>query len=195
MWHKEMEHPQWSKDYRCPSRHNKTWCPPRHKRSPLLMMTIICPLLMTEADEYIFDPLEKLDDLNQPSTSGSVKDPSGVEMFNPSKINHPRGSDWWPHDHVAKFIKLCIRKPLERESRNLMRSECPSPSLDNKAGLTPILDPELLTFLFKTGRDPRKGHERRLKQCQDKLLDTLGPLARILDLAEESSINGTPVDT
>lgn len=37
--------------------------------------------------------------------------------------------------------------------------------------------------------------ERSLKGCQDRLLDILGPLARIIDSVEESQMNGTPLDT
>lgn len=37
--------------------------------------------------------------------------------------------------------------------------------------------------------------ERSLKGCQDRLLDVLGPLTRIIDSAEESHINGTPLNT
>lgn len=37
--------------------------------------------------------------------------------------------------------------------------------------------------------------ERSLKGCQDRPLDILGPLSRILDMAEECHINDTPLDT
>lgn len=37
--------------------------------------------------------------------------------------------------------------------------------------------------------------ERSLKTCQDRMLDVLGPLAKIIDAAEESHINGSPLNT
>lgn len=37
--------------------------------------------------------------------------------------------------------------------------------------------------------------ERSLKGCQDRLLGVLGTLTRIIDSAEESHINGTPLNT
>ncbi|KAJ1138723.1 hypothetical protein NDU88_005104 [Pleurodeles waltl] len=53
-----------------------------------------------EADEYVFDPLELLEndlldkDLDQPCNSKAIRDPSGMEMINPIRISHPKGSDW-----------------------------------------------------------------------------------------------------
>ncbi|KAJ1124558.1 hypothetical protein NDU88_003009 [Pleurodeles waltl] len=90
-------------------------------------------------------------------------------------------------DHVTLFTKFWIRKSLDKEARNLLRVECPRPFIDNKSGITPNLDLELQSSLFKSGKDPRKGLERCLKQCQDRLLDILGPLARFLDMVEEAS--------
>ncbi|KAJ1096895.1 hypothetical protein NDU88_002025 [Pleurodeles waltl] len=48
--------------------------------------------------------------------------------------------------------------------------------------------------LLLLGRDPRKGLEHLLKQCQDQLLDVLGHIAKILDMVEEAYLNDMPVD-
>ncbi|KAJ1098508.1 hypothetical protein NDU88_003618 [Pleurodeles waltl] len=125
-------------------------------------------------DVYMFDPQEILDtdfledDLEQSSASKTIKDPMGADMFNLTLITHPSGSNWWPMDPVSSFIQFCIHKSLDRESHNLMRADCLRPFLDNKAGISPNLDPELLTnelFLFKSGKDPRKGIEHYLKHA------------------------------
>lgn len=115
-------------------------------------------------------------------------------MFSPELIRHPRSTDWRPLPHVAEFIKLWIRRPLEKEARAVMKEECSRPVVDGKCCLTPELDPDLISFLFKMGCDPRKGLEKALKQCQGRLLDVLGPLARILDMAEEAKMKKVHVD-
>ncbi|XP_056424134.1 uncharacterized protein LOC130362968 [Hyla sarda] len=48
---------------------------------------------------------------------------------------------------------------------------------------------------MKSGKNPKKGIDRSFRACQDKLLDMLGPLSKILDLVEESSVTQRPVDT
>lgn len=152
-------------------------------------------------DEYILDLNQNDDDIDldllegPPSSSEEViLDPLGQEMFSPDNIRHPNSSQWWPQHHVAKFIQKWVKHPLEREARNIMKAECPRPMVQDKLCLTPNLDPELIKFLFKLGRDPRKGMERSLKSCQDRLLDTLGPLCRLIDLIEENYINGSQPD-
>ncbi|KAJ1214878.1 hypothetical protein NDU88_002489 [Pleurodeles waltl] len=113
-----------------------------------------CDELEDEADEYVFDPLEIFEidfldeDLDHPSSSKAIKDPLGVEMSNPTRNTHRRGSDWWLIDHVTYFITFSIRKSFNKETMDLMRAECPRPFLENKSGITPIVDPELMTFLL-----------------------------------------------
>lgn len=65
-----------------------------------------------EWDKYVFDPQESsgllanLDyDLKQASTFAKVKDPFRGDMFNPTMIKHQRSVEWWPMNHVVKFLK------------------------------------------------------------------------------------------
>lgn len=46
-------------------------------------------------------------------------------------------------------------------------------------------------FLQKFIRDPKKGIDRSWRACQDKLLDALGPITKILDMAEEAKESGS----
>ncbi|KAJ1193692.1 hypothetical protein NDU88_002988 [Pleurodeles waltl] len=52
----------------------------------------------------------------------------------------------------------------------------------------------MLLFFTKFGKDPKKGVNRAWSNCQDRLLDLVGPLTRILDLAEEAKAEGGQVD-
>lgn len=97
-------------------------------------------------DEYVLDLDEDEDDLTQsfeldaPSSSrDSILDPLGEEMFSPLNIKHPRSYEWFPHDHVSKFITKWLRNPLERETRNLLRAECSRPSIEGKVCQPPTL--------------------------------------------------------
>ncbi|KAM4771026.1 tyrosine-protein kinase FRK [Rhinophrynus dorsalis] len=56
------------------------------------------------------------------------------------------------------------------------------------------MDPQMAQYIAKSGRDPRKGVERTLKQRQNKLLDVVGPLAKICNIIEEAMSNSSPVD-
>ncbi|KAJ1210710.1 hypothetical protein NDU88_006072 [Pleurodeles waltl] len=91
-------------------------------------------------------------------------------------------------------MKDSLRKPLEKDERSVMMAECSRPVIDEKVCMTPNLDPDMLTYLFKLGRDPRKGLEKSLKQVQDKLLDVLGPLARMFDTVEDAYLKGKDLD-
>ncbi|KAJ1211358.1 hypothetical protein NDU88_006718 [Pleurodeles waltl] len=125
-----------------------------------------------EYDEYILDinddnDLDEFDILERKETGkiSQVKDPLGHTLFEPSDVKHPRSAEWWPIRHVAEYFRQKIRKSLERSERNLMRAECSCPVIGEKDSVTPNLDPDVITYLFKLGRDPRKGLERSLKQC------------------------------
>ncbi|KAJ1170061.1 hypothetical protein NDU88_001942 [Pleurodeles waltl] len=91
-----------------------------------------------EADEYIFGPQKLLEndlldeDLEQLSNSQkkAIRNALGGKMFNPAPIVYPRGSDWWPMDHVTLFIKFWIRKSLDKEMQNLLTTKCRSPFID-----------------------------------------------------------------
>ncbi|KAJ1208000.1 hypothetical protein NDU88_003390 [Pleurodeles waltl] len=151
-------------------------------------------------DEYVLD-LEYKDELEdelginfRASSSDELLDPLGEKLFEPKNIRHPQGKEWWPMEHVASYIKDRLRKPLEKDERNVMRAKCSRPVIDAKVCLTPNLDPEMITYLFKLGRDPRKGLEKSLKQVQDKLVDVLAPLARIFNTVEDAYLKGKKLD-
>ncbi|XP_078538781.1 uncharacterized protein LOC144823804 [Lissotriton helveticus] len=112
-------------------------------------------------------------------------------MFDPSSIRHPNSTEWFPSHHVGKYISARLRLPLETEVRSRLKSECPKPSLPEKITQVPSIDQPLLTFFSKFGKDPRKGVDKAWSSCQDKVLDVVGPLARILDMVESARLEGT----
>ncbi|KAJ1163960.1 hypothetical protein NDU88_004407 [Pleurodeles waltl] len=151
-------------------------------------------------DEYVLD-LEYKDELEdelgnnfRTRNSEDLLDPLGEKLFEPKDIRHPQGKEWCPLEHVASYIKDRLRKPLKEDERTIMRAECSRPMIDEKVCLTPNLDPEMITYSFKLGRDPRKVLEKSLKQVQDKLLDALGPLGRIFDTVEDAYLKGKNLD-
>ncbi|KAM4698707.1 LOW QUALITY PROTEIN: uncharacterized protein WCC33_014241 [Rhinophrynus dorsalis] len=121
-------------------------------------------------------------------------DRQGNPLFDPRFLRHPKSSEWSLPDHLARYVHHWIRKPLEREVRNRLRAECPRPSLPDKVALTPEFDPTVLTFMSRSGRDPRKGIEKGLKTAQDKLLDVLGPLSQVLYFADLAMSDGSVLD-
>ncbi|XP_056395197.1 uncharacterized protein LOC130290954 [Hyla sarda] len=120
---------------------------------------------------------------------------SDQSYFDPALIRHPRSGEWLPTGKVAKFISTRVFKSLDRTTRNKMKAECPRPTLPHNSSVTPELDPVLTKFLMKSGKNPKKGLDRSFRACQDKLMDLIGPLTKIVDLAEESSASNRPVDT
>ncbi|XP_078518897.1 uncharacterized protein LOC144784082 [Lissotriton helveticus] len=112
-------------------------------------------------------------------------------MFDPSSIHHPNSTEWLPSHHVGEYILARLRLPLETEVRSRLKSECPKPALPDKITLVPSIDHPLLTFFSKFGKDPRKGVDKAWSTCQDKLLDIVGPLARIFDMAESARLEGS----
>ncbi|KAJ1083750.1 hypothetical protein NDU88_003905 [Pleurodeles waltl] len=84
---------------------------------------------------------------------------------------------------VAHYVQDRLRKSLEREVRNTLRSECPRPSLLGKVDDTPELDPNMATFLKTFTKDPKKGLDMAWRGCQDNLLDRPSPLTKNLELA------------
>ncbi|KAJ1092796.1 hypothetical protein NDU88_005906 [Pleurodeles waltl] len=124
-----------------------------------------------------------------PSNSQSAPQDSTsdvADMLDPDYITHPKSSEWAPSDKVTHYVAGRIRKPLEKESRSCRGAECPRPSLPNKVAPTPELDSRMSTYLQKFVKDPKKGTEWSWHACQDKLLDILGPLTKILDMAEDA---------
>ncbi|KAM4771124.1 otolin-1 [Rhinophrynus dorsalis] len=86
-------------------------------------------------------------------------------------------SEWSLPDHLAHFIHFWLWKPLEREVRNKLWAECPRPILPDKVW-----------------PGSKKRVEKGLKTVQDKLLNVLGPLARILYFADLSLSDGSALD-
>lgn len=56
------------------------------------------------------------------------------------------------------------------------------------------MDSNVVTLLSKKTWSPRKGLESVLKNCQDKLLDVLGPLAKFFELTKSIRLNEQPLD-
>lgn len=71
---------------------------------------------------------------------------------------------------------------MPKEVRNRLRSEGSRPSLSRKVAYNPKLDLKMLTFLNKSGREPRRGLDKGWKGCQDRLLDVSGPLTKRFDV-------------
>ena len=107
---------------------------------------------------------------------------------------HPNSTEWIQTNHVGDYILAHLRQLLEKSVRAKLRSGCPCPSLPNNITATPVIDPNMVTIFTKYGKDPKKGVDRALSKCQDRLLDISGPLTRIMDLAETAKIEHTQVD-
>lgn len=123
-----------------------------------------------------------------------VKDPLGESMFDPSLLKHPLSPEWSPAPHVAEYVQLWLRNQIPKDVRLRLRSECPRPSLANKIASTPELDAKIIAFIAKGGRDPKKGLNKGLKMCQDRLLDLTGPLTKIFDMTEEAYVGKKSLD-
>ncbi|XP_078503595.1 uncharacterized protein LOC144762312 [Lissotriton helveticus] len=115
------------------------------------------------------------------------------DMFDPNSIYRPRSSEWVPEKSTADYVAAKLRQPLSQDVRLRLRSECPRPSLPNRVAATPEIDPKLCTFFAKYVKDPKKGIDRSWKACQDKLLDVVGPLTKIIELAQRSKESGMPL--
>ncbi|XP_078534007.1 uncharacterized protein LOC144820300 [Lissotriton helveticus] len=115
------------------------------------------------------------------------------DMFDPTTIYRPRSSEWIPEKSTADYVAAKLRQPLSQDVRLRLRSECPRPSLPNRVAATPEIDPKLCTFFAKYVKDPKKGIDRSWKACQDKLLDVVGPLTKIIELAQRSKESGMPL--
>ncbi|KAM4807615.1 LOW QUALITY PROTEIN: uncharacterized protein WCC33_005133 [Rhinophrynus dorsalis] len=154
-----------------------------------------------EEDDSDVSPSKKrkssnADSIDSPSTSTTptLLDARGDPMFDPEGIKHPRSSDWTPRPNVAQYLETWVRKPISRATRSKLRAECPRPVIANRVCETPELDPKMVQFIAKSGKDPRRGVDQALKSCQDKLLDSLGPLTKIFELSEEALQSKKPID-
>ncbi|XP_078527912.1 uncharacterized protein LOC144802049 [Lissotriton helveticus] len=158
----------------------------KHTESPTKKL-MISTILDTDDDMPDADDLFDIFDFNfEP-----VFDSEGLPMFDPSSIRHPNSTEWLPSHHVGEYISARLRLPLEATVRSRLKSECPKPALPDKITLVPTIDQPLLTFFSKFGKDPRRGVDKAWSTCQDKLLDIVGPLARIFDMAESARLDGS----
>ncbi|XP_056390485.1 uncharacterized protein LOC130346565 [Hyla sarda] len=149
-----------------------------------------------DVDDILYISEEGGSDHDDPALQDDTKTgDSNDPFFDPSLIYHPRSGEWLPEPKVAEYLAMWVFKSLDKASRSKLKSECPRPSLPHNSSATPELDPLLNKFLFKTGKNPKKGIDRSFKACQDKLMDLLGPLTKILNLAELASNSNTSVDT
>ena len=57
-----------------------------------------------------------------------VKSHPKVLTFVPEEIVHPKSTDWTPPDEEADHMEARLRKPLEKDIRSKLRSECPGHS-------------------------------------------------------------------
>ncbi|KAJ1136935.1 hypothetical protein NDU88_003349 [Pleurodeles waltl] len=151
-------------------------------------------------DPVSYGPLEKRRRISPPDggdvhlVSHDLVDHAGEALFDPSFMVHPNSMEWYPSEHVADYVSFFLRHPLDKAARNKLKSECPRPSLPDNITATPVIDPNMLMFFSKFGKDPKKGVDRAWSGCQDKLLDLVGPLTRIFDLAEEAKMDNNPID-
>ncbi|KAJ1151854.1 hypothetical protein NDU88_004633 [Pleurodeles waltl] len=132
--------------------------------------------------------------VSDPFFAKTVLDADGNPMFYPSLLHHPNSTEWSPSSHVDKYIASRLRVPLDKQTRAKLRSECPRPSLFSHITATPSVDESILTFFSKFVKDPCKGVDKAWSNCQDKRLDVVGPLARILDLAESAKMDEADID-
>ncbi|XP_056419479.1 uncharacterized protein LOC130360947 [Hyla sarda] len=133
-------------------------------------------------------------DANPATQDEIILDALGEPLFHPDAISHPRSGDWTPLPHVSQYVEFWARRSLERTNRNKLRAECPRPFIPKKVVTTPEVDPILSKYLAKSGKFPKKGIERSFKTIQDRVLDLLGPLTKILNLAEQAAATNQPVD-
>ncbi|KAM8930673.1 uncharacterized protein RCH25_006588 [Pelodytes ibericus] len=129
-----------------------------------------------------------------PTETSALIDLQGEPLFDPTNLHHPRSAEWFPTDHIAQYIAFRVRNPLDKASRNKLRAECPRPTVPDMACDTPEVDPKIAQFLGKTGWKTKKGLDFSLKVCQDKVLDIMGPCAKIFELVESGLSTDTPVD-
>ncbi|CAH2222299.1 Hypothetical predicted protein [Pelobates cultripes] len=99
-------------------------------------------------------------------------------LFDPDNLRHPRSSEWEPSEHIAQNLALRVRKSLSQKGRNKLRAKCPIPIIPDAVAKNPKVDPQIVQFLAKTSWKPKKGLDHSLQNCQDKFLDTLGPVTK-----------------
>ncbi|CAH2253090.1 Hypothetical predicted protein [Pelobates cultripes] len=128
------------------------------------------------------------------SGDAGILDPQGNPLFDPDDLRHPRSAEWEPPEHIARYIALRMRTPLSRESRSKLRAECPRPSVPGSACKTPEVDPQIAQFLNKSGWKQKKGLDFSLRHCQDKIMDTIGPLSKAYEVLEAAKAGDAELD-
>ncbi|CAH2293627.1 Hypothetical predicted protein [Pelobates cultripes] len=106
-------------------------------------------------------------------------------LFNPDALHNPCSAEWYPTDHVAKYFATRVRKPLDKATRNKR------PTVPNMACVTKDVDPKIAQFL---GWKAKRRLDFSLRNCQDKLLDVLGPIAKIFNMVEAALTEWAPID-
>lgn len=90
---------------------------------------------------------------HDPADAELVLDTTGAVLFDPLYTCYPRSSDWTPPDHIARYMQIWLRKPLEREVRNCLRAECPHPTILDKISATPEFDNSMVKYMSSSGRN------------------------------------------
>ncbi|CAH2295256.1 Hypothetical predicted protein, partial [Pelobates cultripes] len=52
-------------------------------------------------------------------------DPQGEPLFDPDALHNPHSAEWYPTDHVARYIATRVRKPLDKATRSKLRVPTP----------------------------------------------------------------------
>ncbi|CAH2315891.1 Hypothetical predicted protein, partial [Pelobates cultripes] len=121
-------------------------------------------------------------EVRREADKSTILDPQVEPLFEPDALHNLRLADWYPTDHVAKYIATRVRKPLDKATKSKLRAECPCPTVPDMACVTSDVDPKIAQFLGKSGWKAKKGLDYSLQHCQDKVLDVLGLVATIFDM-------------
>ncbi|CAH2272927.1 Hypothetical predicted protein [Pelobates cultripes] len=123
-------------------------------------------------------------ELSHPAISkeGKILSPQGEPLFDPDDLSQPCSANWSPAEHVARYIAARVRKPLDKVTRSKLQVECLHPTVPNDVCKTPHVNPKIIQFLGKTGWKPKKVLYFSLCNCQDKVLDILGPATKTSEL-------------
>ncbi|CAH2294486.1 Hypothetical predicted protein [Pelobates cultripes] len=79
----------------------------------------------------------------------ALVDPQGKPLFDPDTLQHPRSLEWYPLEHIPKYIAARIRKPLDKVAQSKLWAECPRPTIPDMACATLDTDPKIAQFLGK----------------------------------------------
>lgn len=71
----------------------------------------------------------------------------------PGEHTPPRSLEWSPRGKMAAYVVGRLCKLVDKEIHDRLIAECPHPSLERKADLTPGMDTKIATFLARYIRD------------------------------------------